>query len=85
MKGDEDSMERARFLDNVDVPKKLWIDEEPASRRRRLAPTTIVLHGSLIAFYTMMFIFLTYKDRYNTINYEAFRVPCKSLPATMIL
>ncbi|KAI1177766.1 hypothetical protein F4777DRAFT_576583 [Nemania sp. FL0916] len=74
MKGAEDRMETARFLDDVEMPEKARIEGEPVGWRKHFSSTAVVLHGFLIAFYTTIFLFLSYRLGQDATSYDASRV-----------
>lgn len=73
-------METARFLDSVEMPEKARIADEPIGWRKRFSSTTVAFHSSLVALYTMIFLFLSYRLNHSATSYEASRVICKAQP-----
>lgn len=73
-------METARFLDSIEMPEKARIEDEPVNWRKHFSSTTVALHSSLVAFYTMIFLFLSYQLNHAATSYEASRVICKARP-----
>ncbi|KAI1185421.1 hypothetical protein F5B17DRAFT_32940 [Nemania serpens] len=75
MKGVEDRMETARFLDSVEMPEKARIEEEPVGWRKHFSSTTVAVHTSVVALYTMIFLFLSYQlNHHDATSYAASRV-----------
>ncbi|KAI1347180.1 hypothetical protein F5Y01DRAFT_329918 [Xylaria sp. FL0043] len=69
----DDQTESARFLDNVDSPAKWHSEKESEHRKRSSSARLILLHGSLIIFYSLLFLYATFSSRHITTNHDAVR------------
>ncbi|KAI8632404.1 hypothetical protein F5Y19DRAFT_492239 [Xylariaceae sp. FL1651] len=72
MKGEEDQMESTRFLDDIDLPEKTRSHLESV-RRKRFSYMNLVLHGSFITLYSIMFLFATLRNNHIATNHDVLR------------
>jgi hypothetical protein len=67
--GKEDTMESTRFLDDIDSSVKGQSETEYV-RPKRTSYGSAMLHGSLITFYSILFLFATFKNRHTITNHD---------------
>ncbi len=65
-------MESTRFLDDVDSPEK-WQREKQFNSSKRSSYKSLILHGSLITFYSILFLFAMLKSGHLTTNHDVVR------------
>ncbi|KAI3331283.1 hypothetical protein F4824DRAFT_298731 [Ustulina deusta] len=65
-------MESTRFLDDVDSPEK-WQREKQFNSSKRSSYKSLILHGSLITFYSVLFFFAMLRSGHLTTNHDVVR------------